>query len=207
MLCTSQLQALSLVFLGLAAVGCVDASDEGDFSTPADVAGIELPAGRLCGRVYDVPRDTRRLPDFESLRPFEMLCTDRLDVPWRKGFPGFPGVRGRYEWFGIDFRGVLDVREPGLFSFRLSSDDGSRLFVDDALVVDNDGYHDVRTVTGAVALTAGQHRIRVAFWQGPGPLALILEVARPGEGYQVFRADRPLVGEGEGLVAPVPALP
>ena len=200
---TSPLRALSLavLLLGSASAGCVDAEDEGAF-TVMPAGDVELPAGRLCGRVYDVPRSTRRLPDFEALRPFEMLCTDRLDVSLRNGFPGFPGVRGRYEWFGLDLQGVVEVRAPGVFSFRLTSDDGSRLFVDDKLVVDDDGYHDVRIAEGTVALGPGEHRVRVAFWNGPGPLAMILEVARPGEGYQVFRSDRPLVGNGEAVAAP-----
>jgi hypothetical protein len=209
---TSQIQALSLLlFLGVAATGCVDAVDDGAVALPADVAVGEaygasaVPAGRLCGHVYDVPRSTRRLPDFEALQPFETLCVDHLDVTLRNGFPGFPGVRGRYEWFGVDFQGTIDVQAPGMFGFRLTSDDGSRLFIDDKLVVDNDGCHDVRTREGSVALTAGVHRIRIAFWQGPGPLALVAEVARPGEVWQIFRADRPLVGNGEAAPAPQPA--
>lgn len=203
MLRTSLLRALSLAVLvfGAASAGCVDAADEGAF-TVMPAGDMALPAGRLCGGVYDIPRETRRLPDFEALRPFEVLCMDRLDVPLRNGFPGFPGVRGRYEWFGMDLQGVVEVREPGTFRFRLSSDDGSRLFVDDALVVDVDGYHDVRTAEGAVTLGAGEHRIRVAFYNGPGPLALILEVARPGESYRIFRANRPLVGRGEAPASP-----
>ncbi len=52
-----------------------------------------------------------------------------------------------------------------------------------------------------MTLSVGEHRIRVPFWQGPGPMALVLEVARPGEPYQVFRADQPLVGGGD-LAAP-----
>ena len=191
--------SLAVLCLGAAAAGCVDVADEGAAVLPA--GEVAFPPGRLCGRVYDVPLETRRLPDFQSLRPFEAMCTDRLDVSLRRGFPGFPGVRGRYEWFGMDLAGTVDVRAPGAFRFRLTSDDGSRLFIDDALVVDNDGYHDVRTREGTVTLGAGEHTIRVAFYNGPGPMAMILEVARPGEPYQVFRADLPLVGRGEAVAA------
>jgi hypothetical protein len=34
--------------------------------------------------------------------------------------------------------------------------------------------------------------IDVPYWQGPGPLALILEVARPNAAFEVFRVDQPL---------------
>jgi hypothetical protein len=117
---------------------------------------------------------------------------DRLAVGERNGYPGFPGVKDRVEWFGVDFRGVFVVAQPGTFRFRITSDDGARLFVDGAIVVDNDGYHPVRSREGVVTLDAGAHTIAVPYWQGPGPMALILEVARPGEGYHVLRLDQPL---------------
>lgn len=148
--------------------------------------------GRLCGCVYDVPVETRRLPDFGIYRPLEMMCTDRLAVTLRKGAPGFPGVTSRYEYFGVDFHGDIVVSQPGLYRFRMASDDGAKLYVDDTMVLDNDGLHDIRAVEGAVALAAGPHHVRVPFWNGPGPMALTLEVARPGQGYEILRVDQPL---------------
>jgi hypothetical protein len=150
------------------------------------------PGGRLCGCVYDLPVGTRRLPDFAVLRPVELLCVDRLAVGLRNGPPGFPGVTGRYEWFGVDFQGIIVVTAPGLYTFRLVSDDGARLYVDDALLLNNDGLHDARSVEGAVALERGEHRVRVPYFDGPGPMALTLEVARPGQDFEVLRLDRPL---------------
>jgi PA14 domain len=202
MLSTSSLRALALlVFLAAGPAACVETEGDVVF-TPWDAAtaggmvagcgGAEPPLGHLQGRVYPVPLETRRLPAFEGLQPVGTICMDRLDVAWRKGF--FPGLQSRFEWFGIDFQGAFSVDRPGPYRFRLSSDDGSRLYVDGALILDNDGYHDVRTVEGVAALGPGPHRIAVPFWQGPGPLALILEVAPPGEGYQIFRMDRPLGG-------------
>jgi hypothetical protein len=200
---SSCLRALALLgFLGLAPTACMETEREVVFTPWNGVAGgmavgcgsAEPPPGWLSGRVYPVPFETRRLPAFDALRPVGTICMDRLDVGWRKGYPGFPGLRSRFEWFGIDFQGTFAVEQSGLYSFRLSSDDGSRLYVDGAVVLDNDGYHDVRTVEGAVPLAAGLHRIGVPYWQGPGPLALILEVAGPGEGYHVFRMGQPLGG-------------
>src|SRR5262249_37071168 len=78
------------------------------------------PPGRVCGCVYDLPIGTRWLPNFAAFRPVEMLCTDRLAVSLRNGPPGFPGVMGRYEWFGIDFHGTFEVAEDGVWSFRLT---------------------------------------------------------------------------------------
>ncbi len=163
---------------GLAADGC---------------EGARPPAGRLLGLVYDVPLETRLLPDFGRLSPVEAICLDRLDVsPRRSVYPGFPGLRDRFRWFAADLRGVAHVEGEGVFYFRLLSDDGARLFIDDTLVIDNDGYHPPRVALGAARITAGPHTVHVEYWQAAGPMALVLEVARPGEDYRVLRMDRPL---------------
>jgi hypothetical protein len=152
-----------------------------------------LPAGRMRGRAYYIPEETRMLPNFDTLSPFQTVCLDRLDVtPRRSVYPAFPGLQDRYRWFAVDLQGSFVVENPGLYYFRLTSDDGSRFYVDDTLVIDNDGYHPPRMALAAARLTAGPHTIRVPYWQGPGPLALVLEVARPGEPYHVFQIDQPL---------------
>jgi len=157
--------------------------------------GDQPPVGRLRGLVYDIPLGTKLLPDFATMSPAETVCLDRLSVTTRRSvYPGFPGLNDRFRWFAVDLEGVFVVDDPGLYYFRLTSDDGSKFSIDGALVIDNDGYHPTREATGAAKLTAGPHRISVPYWQGPGPMALVLEVARPGEGYQIFRMDRPLEG-------------
>jgi hypothetical protein len=186
---------VSVLVLGAAQSACVEQDEMHPEVALAPVAascGAAPPLGRLCGCVYDLPLQTRRLPDFAALVPVEMLCTDRLAVSLRNGAPGFPGVTGRFEWFGVDFHGTVVVQRPGPFSFRLTSDDGAQLYVDDVLVLNNDGLHDVRPAEATVALDAGPHRVRVPYWDGPGPMALTLEVARPGEAYEILRVDRPL---------------
>jgi hypothetical protein len=159
----------------------------------ADGCTEDVPNGRLRGVVYDVPIETRLLPNFAALAPVSTLCLDRLDVvPRRSVYPGFPGLRDRYRWFAVDLQGAFNVEADGLYYFRLMSDDGSQLYIDDTRVIDNDGYHPPRMALGAARLTAGRHTIRVPYWQAAGPMALILEVARPGEDYHVFGIDQTL---------------
>jgi PA14 domain len=155
--------------------------------------GGDVPSGRMRGSVYTIPQDTRTIPDFSKLSPYEQVCLDRLDVtPRRSVFPAFPGMRDRYRWFAVDLQGTFTVDDPGLYYFRLTSDDGSQFYIDDTMVIDNDGYHPPRMALAAASLTAGVHTIHVPYYQAAGPLALVLEVARPGQPYQVFRLDRPL---------------
>jgi hypothetical protein len=160
-------------------------------------ADVDLPLGRLRGTVYTVPVHTRALPDFAALAPAGSICLDRLDVTDRRGYPGFPGVRDRYEWFAVDLQGVLQVRSEGVVQFRLTSDDGAKLLVDRTVVIDNDGYHNSRSLRGAARLTAGTHVIDVPYWQGPGPMELRLEVADGSGPFRVLRMDEPLAGAGD----------
>ncbi len=82
--------------------------------------------------------------------------------------------------YALVFTGFVRVPRPGIWRFRLSSDDGSRLWIGDQLVVDNDGLHGDRERTGQVALRAGLHPLRVAFFQLGGGRTLRLEAGLEG---------------------------
>ena len=148
--------------------------------------------GRLVGHLYTLPLETRRLPDFDTLTPAGAVCLDRIDVSERSGYPSFPGINNRYTWFGVDLEGAFIVEQPGVYSFRLTSDDGSKLIIDGSQIIDNDGFHQTATREAAVQPAPGPHVIDVPYWQGAWPLALVLEVARPGGAFEVFRVDQPL---------------
>ena len=150
---------------------------------------VVIPGG-LRGDVYNLPNGNFRLPDFTKLKPVGTVYTAELNVPPRDFVEGFPGVTDRIEWFGIDYKGRFWVDKPGLYRFFLTSDDGSRLYIDDKLVIENDGLHAAETVNGGVKLSYGIHSIRVSYFQGPGlALALILAVARPDGPWRVFNTD------------------
>jgi hypothetical protein len=74
------------------------------------------------------------------------------------------------------------VEKPGVYTFRLLSDDGSMLYIDDQAVVNNDGSHVPVMREGPVTLAGGIHSIRVSYFQGRRyRLALVLTVKGPGD--------------------------
>lgn len=89
-----------------------------------------------------------------------------------------------YEWhpfdlfeFGADITGCLNVAADGVYEFTLDSDDGSLLFIDGNLVVDNGGVHGPQTASGTATLTAGTHTFEVQFFEcceNPSGVDLIL---------------------------------
>ena len=57
--------------------------------------------------------------------------------------------------------GGLKVLTAGEYAFNLSSDDGSRLLIDNQVIVNNDGDHAFGQLYGLVTLSAGLHSIEV----------------------------------------------
>ena len=146
--------------------------------------------GGLRGSVYHIRHNSRRLPDFRKRKPVGEIYTSALNVPVRDFQEGFPGLTGRFEWFAIDYTGRFWIEKPGPYRFELTSDDGSKLYIDDRVIVDNDGLHPPETQTGVVTLEGGIHRIRVSYFQGPRfQVALVLRVAGPDEELRVFSTD------------------
>lgn len=162
--------------------GVVVVSQETEFGGP-QLGGLNA----LRGVVSFVPEGTSHVLD-GALSPVALLYTTKLDIParsWRSGFPGVPG--GRFEWFQVVYEGAFVTAQGGAHQFEIVSDDGAKLFIDDQLVVENDGRHPPKSARGAAALTPGPHRIRVAYFQGPRfEIALQLFVTTPASARQIL---------------------
>lgn len=128
-----------------------------------------MPGHGLVGQVYVPGGPIQRMPNFDRLTPVYTFITPNLDVPKRdytKGFPT-PEMQTVVENFAIRFRGELAIDIPGLYYFGLYSDDGSKLYVDGKLIVDNDGIHAPKGEHGSITLLAGTYPVEIQYFQGP----------------------------------------
>ncbi len=82
--------------------------------------------------------------------------------------------------FSISWRGQLHITEGGTYRFGTESDDGSLLFIDDTLVVDNSGIHGAQYREGAINLEPGWHDIVIKYQQDGGGMALSVFWTPPG---------------------------
>jgi hypothetical protein len=153
-------------------------------TTVVDSAGLR-------GVIYYLKPNTGILPDsFRHLKPRGTIYARSLNVPPRDFTEGFPGVTKRLEWFAIDYSGKFWIRHPAVYRFVLTSDDGSLLYIDDRLIIDNDRIHPAQSKEASLALDHGPHSIRVSYFQGPrAAVALILRIAGPGEELRVFSTE------------------
>ena len=67
--------------------------------------------------------------------------------------------------FGYDFRGLVQIPEKGIYNFYCYSDDGSLLYIDGKLVVDNNGSHSAERASGRIALEKGFHDIQLLYFE------------------------------------------
>jgi hypothetical protein len=92
--------------------------------------------------------------------------------------------------FGITMQGFLQIDEESKYSFYTQSDDGSKLFIDNNVVVDNDGDHGVIERTGDVQLSKGKHLIKVEYYNGQGGFWLDVLYKGPHVPKQIIPANK-----------------
>ena len=91
--------------------------------------------------------------------------------------------------FAFVFEGLIHIPQDGLYTFYLASNDGSRLFIDDFMLINNDNPHAVREKKGSVSLKAGYHKIKVKYFQLGGQRELRLFWQGPGFGKKAVSPD------------------
>jgi alpha-L-fucosidase len=123
--------------------------------------------GLMCG-YYEGTWDS--LPDFQSITPVKQISVSEFDLTERE----------QKDHYGFLFEGFIQLEEDGIYDFYTDSDDGSELYINDRLVVDNDGLHGMQTKKGAIPLEKGFHKIRVSYFEKDGNDALKVFYRGPG---------------------------
>ncbi|MFL5609579.1 MAG: right-handed parallel beta-helix repeat-containing protein [Gemmatimonadaceae bacterium] len=122
----------------------------------------------------DSTEDPRKNPDaFASLTrsaPILVSTVPRLDYEGYRALPGLPR-----ENFALEATGAVDLA-PGDYTLRAISDDGVRVWVDGALVIDNWKAHE--SAVDSVSLTGGHHELKVQYYQADGWYEVRVEIVR-----------------------------
>ena len=72
------------------------------------------------------------------------------------------------DYFAFRFSGFIEIPEDGIYTFYTTSDDNSKVFVDNILVVSNDFLQPPTERSGRIGLKAGFHAITVDFMEVGG---------------------------------------
>ncbi len=97
--------------------------------------------------------------------------------------------------YGIVFEGKLKLPTDGTYQFYVASDDGTRLIIDGKTVVENDGTHPVQTESGGTSMVAGEHDVRLEFFQAQGGAGLQMAAVTPGGTQINFSRETGAIGD------------
>ena len=155
-----------------------------DEQEPSYIAGIEYKYYENDGAGWDV------LPNFAALTAKTVGTTDAVNT----------SVAERDHNYGIVFKGFINIPSAGDWTFYTRSDDGSKLYFGNDLVVSNDGLHGAVERSGTRSLAAGMQAFKLEYfergggeivefyWEGPGqtkgqvPAAALFKSGQSGSG-------------------------
>jgi len=101
--------------------------------------------------------------DYKKIGAIEL---DEINIPETTiGAEKFPGV-DRYQQFCMILHSKMTIEVDGCYEFSLHSDDGSILWIDDEIIVNNDGGHQMQLTTDIVSLSKGEYPIKLWYFQG-----------------------------------------
>lgn len=109
-------------------------------------------------RVYYYEGDWDSIPVFSKLVATANEITGKIST-------------GQYrdkERYAVLIEGYINLPQTDVYNFYLSSDDGSMLYLDGKLVINNNGLHGMKEVKGSAALAAGYHAIRIEYFEKTG---------------------------------------
>jgi mono/diheme cytochrome c family protein len=128
---------------------------------------LDIAAG-LQFAYYEGSWDT--LPDFSKLRPRNTGDAANFDLT----------VARRRDNFALRFDGTISLPKDGDYLFLIGSDDGSRLLIDEKVIVDNNGIHPFQQKRKRVKMAAGLHTVAVEYFEQSGDEALQVDFEGPG---------------------------
>ena len=131
----------------------------------------------LAGIHYDYYKGNwDKLPDFSRLKAVKSGITNEISNM----------LKDADDQYAFEFTGYIDIPAGGVYTFFLESDDGSQLFINDSLVIDNDGVHSLEEKSGTLALARGLHQLRVTFFERSGGDDLVVSLKGPGIEKQII---------------------
>jgi PA14 domain len=98
----------------------------------------------------------------------------------------FQAINGQFyktklnENFSARYTGFIRVPADGVYTFELESDDGSKFSINEKVVIDHGGEHQMSAKRSEITLTAGDHPFVLEYIQGTGEAGLKLSWSESG---------------------------
>ena len=142
----------------------------------------------LLGRYFRGAENWSGQPALMQIDPF-VAANDPLPAP-----------------FSIEWQGSIYAPQDGRYRFATVSDDGSFVYIDTKLVVDNGGHHGDRLAEGFIDLSKGLHQLVIRYFQVDGGRKMELYWTPPNGAQQLVPTQYLLPpGSTQVVTPPLPA--
>lgn len=147
---------------------------------------VDKPAlPKLSCSVYDLSATTpNNLPNFSTLEAIGKVEVESLNNPVTNNVTPFPMLDDTdyfnlTEKFALVCVGKLKIKSKGTHTFYLNSDDGSKLYLNDYLIISNNGNHASIKKNASIVLLEDEVTVRVEYFNGFGDKTLMLSIKEP----------------------------
>jgi large repetitive protein len=156
----------------------------GNVSSPSNQVTAAAAFNGLNYKHYTFTGTWNNLPDFSTLTPVTQGNVPNVTLSNRVQDDNFA-----YMW-----EGFINITEAGSYTFRTSSDDGSKLYLGTVggstspygfavtALVNNDGLHGTQDRDGTITLTPGVYPIAMTFYEQGGGEVMNVSWRTPGSG-------------------------
>ncbi len=127
-------------------------------------------------KYYEIGEGTA-LPDFSTLSPVEEGSIDSFLID---------KIAKREDYIAIQFIGEIEIPQDGDYIFHTISDDGTKLYINDNLIVDNDFNHGPERKSGLINLSKGKHQIQLDYYNNTWGRSLRVLYEGPQMVYQTL---------------------
>jgi len=118
------------------------------------------------------------LPTFATLTPVKSGVTPTVSLSSATAADNF----------ALHFTGFINAPATGEYTFTLSSDDGSKIYIGSQVLINNDGPHAIQTGSASIVLGAGKHAITIDYFEAAGDQSLSVTWEGPGIATQTIPA-------------------
>lgn len=174
-----------LVFvLVLLLTACGDKGTESvrEIQVPGETVFVEQKESLIQCQIY---QGQASLPSVHQVKGTHLVELESLNFPEVTNdllpFDAFLGTEAESitNNFAMRCSFKFEVTSAGNHIFKLTSDDGSELYINGVRVINNGGSHGMLMKSTTINLPVGIHELRVTFFEGNGPKGLNLTVQRP----------------------------
>ena len=138
----------------------------------------------LIAEFFNIGKAIEQFPTIAAERKPDLRRVDR-QINYEVTADVFPGT-DMMDHFYVRWLGRIRIPRDGKFTFFTESDDGSRLWIDGKVVVDNGGLHAMEEKSGEVELKAGDHDVKVELFENDGDVGCKLSWEAPNASKEIL---------------------